>query len=130
MGVVGFYTLSSYALRITDLPKAIAQKLSRHELAPAALIGGLAQDARVRGHGVEELLLADALRRVLGAMRTLSVFALLVDAKTNRAATFYKAYGFEPFPSQPLRLFLPISVALKAIERIGPLEKPRKVEIR
>jgi hypothetical protein len=36
---------------------------------PAALIGRLARDERVRGEGIGDLLLADAVRRVLGAAR-------------------------------------------------------------
>jgi ribosomal protein S18 acetylase RimI-like enzyme len=39
----------------------------------------------------------------------------LVDAKNERAASFYKRYGFQPFPDAPLRLYLP----LETIERLG-----------
>jgi ribosomal protein S18 acetylase RimI-like enzyme len=84
---------------------------------PAALIGRLARDTRVRGQGVGELLVADAVRRILGASRSLAVFAIVVDAKDDRAATFYEGFGFRRFPLHPGRLFLPVSVAAAAFDK-------------
>ncbi|MFZ5558960.1 MAG: GNAT family N-acetyltransferase [Pseudomonadota bacterium] len=117
LGVVGFYSLSSYTLTLTDLPQEVAKKLPRYNAIPGALIGRLARDVRARGRGVGELLLADAVRRILGAGRSLAVFAIVVDAKDETAADFYRGFGFRPFPSRPLRLFLPTSVAATAFER-------------
>jgi len=88
LGVVGFYSLSSFMLEFRDLPEVLARKLPRYDAVPAALIGQLARDNRVRGKGVGELLVADAVRRILGAARSLAVFAIMVDAKDERAATF------------------------------------------
>ena len=53
-----------------------------------------------------ELLLADAIHRILGAGRSIAVFAIVVDAKDERAVDFYKAFGFRTFPLRPKRLFL------------------------
>jgi ribosomal protein S18 acetylase RimI-like enzyme len=117
LGVVGFYSLSSYTLALADLPGEIAKKLPRYDAIPAALVGRLARDVRVRGRGIGELLLADAVRRVLAAGRSLAVFAIVVDAKNERAAAFYREFGFRPFPSRPLRLFLPTSAAAAGLER-------------
>jgi len=114
LGVVGFYSLSSFTLALEDLPQDIARKLPRYDAIPAALIGRLARDVRARGRGVGELLLADAIRRVLGAARSLAVFAIAVDAKNDRAAEFYRTFGFQPFPSRPHRLFLLTSTAIRA----------------
>lgn len=115
LGVVGFYTLSSYTLALSDLPAEIARKLPRYDAIPAALIGRLARDERARGRGLGELLLADAVRRIIGAGRSVAVFAIVVDAKDERAASFYRDFGFRPFPSRPLRHFLPTSVAIAAL---------------
>lgn len=109
--VVGFYSLSSFTLSIDDLPPEVARKLPRYNAIPAALIGRLARDERRRGRGVGELLLADAIRRVLGASRSLAVFAIVVDAKDEGAAAFYGRYGFQRFPQRPQRLFLPTTTA-------------------
>ena len=64
-----------------------------------------------------ELLLADAVRRILGAARSVAVFAIVVDAKDDTAAAFYRRFGFQPFPFRPNRLFLLTSTALAALER-------------
>ena len=118
LGVVGFYSLSSYTLALTDLPDEVARKLPRYDAIPAALIGRLARDERVRGKGIGELLLADAVRRILGAGRSVAVFAIIVDAKDDRAIAFYRAFGFMPFPSRPERLFLLTSTAVAALDRL------------
>ena len=118
LDVVGFYSLSSFTLGFEDLPEEIARKLPRYDAIPAALIGRLARDERVRGRGIGELLLADAIRRILAAGKTLAVFAIVVDAKDDRAAAFYEGFGFRPFPLHRRRLFLLTSTAVAAIEKI------------
>lgn len=106
LGVVGFYSLSSLSLSLDNLPEEVARRLPRYDAIPAALIGRLARDERARGKGLGELLLADAIHRILGAGRTIAVFAIVVDAKEDRAVAFYWAFGFQPFPLRPKRLFL------------------------
>jgi len=118
LGVVGFYSLSTFSFVFDDLPPHLSRRLPRYEAIPAALIGRLARDEeRVRGQGVGELLLADAIVRILSAAQSVAVFAIVVDAKDERAAAFYEGYGFERFPTRPLRLFLPASTAAAALER-------------
>ncbi len=117
LGVVGFYSLSAFSLVIADLPPEHAKRLPRYDRIPAALIGRLARDERVRGMGVGELLLADAVRRALEAARSLAVFAIVVDAKDENSAAFYRDFGFAPFPSRPLRLFMPASDAVEVLSR-------------
>ena len=117
LGIVGFYSLSSYTLALDDLLEDLARKPPRYDAVPAARIGRLARDARVRGQGVGEVLLADAVRRILGAARSVAVFAIVVDAKDDSAAAFYRRFGFQPFPLQPRRLFLLTSTALAALDR-------------
>ncbi len=113
--VVGFYSLSAFTLALGSLPDHLASKLPRYDAIPASLIGRLARSEKVRGQGVGELLLADAIQRILGASRTLAVFAIVVDAKNKRANTFYRSFGFIPFPQMPQRLFLLTSTAAAAL---------------
>ena len=118
LGVVGFYSLSSFTLAIDELPEGGGRKLPRYDAIPAALIGRLARDSRARGRGIGELLLADAVRRVLGASGSVAVFAIVVEAKDAAASAFYEGFGFRPFPLRPQRLFLLASTAAVAFERI------------
>jgi GNAT superfamily N-acetyltransferase len=115
--IAGFYSLSSFTPAITDLPPEYAKRLPRYDAIPAALIGRLARDEKGRGEGIGDLLLADAVRRVIGASRSLAVFAIVVDATDERAAAFYRDFGFAPFPNRPLRLFMPASEAAEAVSR-------------
>ena len=58
-------------------------------------------------------MIADAARRTLSAAP--AVFALLVDAKNDKAVAFYRHLGFSPFTSQPRTLFLPLATLAKAL---------------
>lgn len=117
LGVIGFYSLSSLSLSLESLPEEVAHRLPRYDAIPAALIGRLARDERVRGSGVGELLLADAIQRILGAGRSMAVFAIVVDAKDDRAVDFYQAFGFRVFPLQPRRLFLLTATAAAGLQQ-------------
>ena len=117
LGVVGFYSLSTFTLTIPDLPAKHARRLPRYDHIPAAPIGRLARDLRLRGEGVGDLLLADAVRRIVAVAGTLAVFAIVVDANDEAAAAFYADFGFKPFPIRPLRLFLTVVDAIEAISR-------------
>ena len=82
------------------------------------MIGRLVRDIRVRGRGIGELLLADAVRRIISAGRTLAVFAIVVEAKGAAASAFCEGFGFRPFPLHPRRLFLLTATAVEAVERL------------
>lgn len=116
LGVIGFYSLSSLSLSLEHLPEQVAHKLPRYDAIPAALIGRLARDRRVRGQGIGELLLADAIKRILGVGRSIAVFAIVVDAKDERAVAFDEAFGFRSFPLRPNRLFLLTSTAAAGLD--------------
>ena len=116
LAVVGFYSLSAFTLALEDLPDQFARKLPRYDAIPAVRIGRLARATSVSGPGMGALLLADAIRRILSIVRSVGVFAIVVDAKDQRAVLFYRRFGFRPFPSRPHRLFLLTSTALAALE--------------
>ncbi|MGB4346842.1 MAG: GNAT family N-acetyltransferase [Burkholderiaceae bacterium] len=107
--IAGFYTLASSSINLSDLPEDIGKKLPRYPSVPAVHMGRLAVDERYKGLGLGGALLADALARILDA--DIAAFALIVDAKDEKAATFYQHHGMIAFPSTPLRLFLPMAAA-------------------
>ena len=106
--IAGYYTLSSYVVKLEEIPEEIAKKLTRMQEIPATLLGRLARSIEFRGQGIGEILLVDALKRALQNSAHVASWAVIVDAKDEQAAEFYKHYGFVPFPSKPNRLFLPM----------------------
>lgn len=111
--IAGYYSLSAASFSREDLPEEMVRQLPRYPV-PAAILGRLAVDRQWQGKGLGEFLLVDAGERVLAASRALAVFALVVDAKTDRAVAFYERYGFRRFPDAPRRLFLPVETLARA----------------
>jgi GNAT superfamily N-acetyltransferase len=105
--IAGYYTLSSTAVQLPELPAATVRKLPRYPLIPATLLGRLAVDRRYQGRGYGRFLLADALYRALRS--EIASFAVIVDAKDQNAKGFYERESFLPFPDQPMKLFRPMS---------------------
>jgi predicted GNAT family N-acyltransferase len=106
--IAGYYTLSSYAFQLEEIPEEIAKKLTRMREIPATLLGRLARSVEFRGQGIGGVLLVDALKRALLNSVQVASWAVIVDAIDEEATEFYKRYGFIPFPNQPNRLFLPM----------------------
>jgi ribosomal protein S18 acetylase RimI-like enzyme len=112
--LAGFYTLSATAISVSDLPEPLAKRLPHYPHVPAALIGRLAVDVRHRGLRLGEALLLDAVDRVIDADP--AVFALVVDAKDEAAASFYMRYEFVRLSTKQMSFFLPVA-ALSARRR-------------
>lgn len=110
--VVGYYTLASASLLLADLPASTGRKLPRYPSVPAVRMGRLAVDQAFKGHGLGGALLADALERA--ARSEIAAFALMVDAKNEAAAAFYRHHGFIALPDSPLTLFLPLATVRSA----------------
>lgn len=108
--IAGYYTLASASIRVDDLPSELLKKLNppRYNFLPATLIGRLARDLSFYGKGMGELLLMDALRLSFVMSNQIASFAVLVDAKDDKAAGFYRGFGFVNFVDSPGRLFLPM----------------------
>lgn len=109
---VGFYTLAATSLALAELPETVTKRLPRYPTVPATLMGRLAVDERHRGKGLGEMLLMDALARALRS--EIATFAVVVDAKDERAAEFYGKYGFRALTADGRRLFLPMTEAAQS----------------
>lgn len=118
--IVGFYSLSAFTLSLDEVPDDIAAKLPRYDHIPAALIGRLARHEQSRGKGIGEILIADALHRIVNVAQDLAVFAIVVEAKNGSASNFYQSFGFIPFPMHPDRLFMLTSTAAAALKQANP----------
>lgn len=108
LAVLGFYTLSALIIPVQELPPNLMKRLPRYGQLPVTLLGRLAVDRTVGGQGIGEFLLADALRRSLEGAQQIAAMVGIVDAKDERAESFYRHFDFLPFQQTPLRLFLPM----------------------
>lgn len=115
--VIGYYSLSSYAVLLTDLPQDVKKRVGRYPLVPATLMGRLAVDAARRGQGLGELLLIDALRRAAGATRSVASVGVIVEAINEAAASFYQHFDFRPVAGPSNRLLLPMAT-IRALESL------------
>lgn len=107
--MAGFFTLSAGSVNCAELPQSLARKLPRYPV-PVALIGRLAVAIDFQGKGLGSILLSDACHKVIQASTALAVAGIVVDAKDEAAAAFYRHFGFLPLPGQTARLLLPASV--------------------
>jgi len=113
--VAGYYTLSQYSLEADAIPEEIRRKLTRHHSLPATLIGRLARSLSYKGQSVGELLLMDALKRSFLLSKQVASWAVLVDAKDEKATAFYKKFGFLEIFNNPRKLFLPMQTIAKLV---------------
>ena len=74
-------------------------------------LGRLAVDRQCQCKGLGELLLVDALTRARRIYAGAGGIGLFVDAIDEQAAGYYRRFGFEAAPYNPLLLFLPAAVA-------------------
>lgn len=105
--IAGYYTLAAASLLLAELPASIGKKLPRYPTVPAVRMGRLAVAQAYQGRGLGGALLADALHRAIRA--EIVAYALMVDAKDETAASFYRHHGFIALPDAPLSLFLPLA---------------------
>src|ERR1035437_7058889 len=106
--ICGYYALTLAELESRHLPGAWRKKLPRR--IPGVRLGRLAVDIKHKGRGLGELLLVDVLVRARRIHDEAGGIGLFVDAVDDRAARFYRHFGFESTPDQPLLLFLPVQV--------------------
>jgi GNAT superfamily N-acetyltransferase len=105
--ILGFYTLSAASLDVETLPQEFRRKLPRYPV-PMARLSRLAVDNSMQGKGLGQFLLMDSLQRCANLAEQMGIFGVLVDAKHDKAKSFYQKYGFRELVRQPLTLFLPI----------------------
>lgn len=112
--IAGYYSLSSAAIALDELPHDVVNKLPRYPAVPAVLIGRLARDKQFPGVG--KLLLLDALARSLRHTEDVASAVVLVDAKNDEARKFYSRYGFMEIAGVPNRMFLPMNTVEKLLK--------------
>lgn len=105
--ILGFCSLSAAQLLLTDLQEADRKRLPNYPV-PAIRMGRLAVATIEQSKGNGDLLLAHAVARCLALREQLGVRVLLVNALHEKAASFYRAYGFRDTAASLRSLYLPL----------------------
>jgi len=105
--VMGYYSLSTLSIELSQLPEKLARKLPKHPV-PAALIGKLAVSKNAQRYGIGKMLLIDAIKRTLSVSDQIAIYAMVVDAINEKAKGFYEQFGFTRLNDDGPRLFLPL----------------------
>ena len=113
--IAGFYTLAMGSVPLGELPEDVAKRLPRYPQVPVVHLGRLAVDQNYQGQKLGGSLLADAIARSIES--EIAAYAVVVDAKDKNAVAFYEHFGFLPLSRSPRTLFLPISKAIKKLNK-------------
>lgn len=109
--IAGYYTLSASSIALDLLPEDVNRRLPRYATVPAVLIGRLVVDRSFVNRGLGSSLLYGIVNRC--GETAPAAFTLVVDAKNDRAAAFYRKHQFSALELHPMRLFLPMASAQK-----------------
>lgn len=114
--VLGYYSINSHSIEAHQLPQKFTKRAPNHGGIGAAYISMFGVETSAQGKGIGTLLIADALKRIARISDDLGIFAVVLDVlddgdaeRVGQRQAFYKRLGFIEFPSQPLRMFLPVA---------------------
>ena len=114
--VLGYYSISPGAIVFSQGPAAVTRRLGRYEV-PVFRLGRLAVAVAAQGHGLGADLLLAAGERALAVAQEVGGVALAIDAKDERAATWYEHVGALRLMDDPLKLVLALETIKLALGR-------------
>jgi predicted N-acetyltransferase YhbS len=100
-GIVGYVTLAAAQIDRAFLPKS-AQR-NRPNPIPALLLGQLAVDARYQKRGYARSLTFFALTTAVRLSQDMGCFCVLTHPLDDGVRDFYRNFGFEELPFDPMR---------------------------
>lgn len=112
--IAGYYTLSAYAIRVSELPPDFARKLPKYPLIPATLLGRLAISQAHQGRKLGRFLLMDALFRSWKNTADVASVGVVAEAHDDTVRDFYLRHEFIPLQDQPRKLF----IAMRTIQKV------------
>jgi len=124
--LIGFYAINAHSIHYSELPDRFKRDRPGHGIIPAAFISMIGVDSKYQGQGFGGDLLVDSLRRIAGAAAEIGIRVVVLDvldcgdpARVERRKRLYTSYGFASFPSNDLRMYLPMSDVHALISGIG-----------
>ena len=112
--VLGFYSLAPVSVGLRRLPASVAKGLPQHDVG-GFLLARIATHKDMQGRGLGGQLLLAAGKRCLRVAAEAGGVLLVIDAKNERAATWYEGYGAVRLGDMPLKLVLPLATIRLAL---------------
>ena len=106
--IAAYYCLAAGSIQHAATPGKIRRNMP--EPIPVLVLGRLAVDVGLQKRGVGPMLLLHALERTQEVAQTAGIRALLVHAKDEEAAEFYKRFGFVESPLDSLVLMVRVNL--------------------
>lgn len=100
--VIGYYCLAVGSVMCNEAPGNIRRNMPAS--IPVMVLGRLAVDEKMQGHGIGKGLLKDAMLRTVTVSREAGIRALLVHSLSESAQHFYKRFGFIESPVDEMTL--------------------------
>lgn len=111
--VVGYYCITAGSVERAAAPGKLRRNAP--DVIPVSVIGRLAVCMTHAGQGLGADLLADALRRIALASKSIGIGAVIIHAKDDAAKRFYlRCAEFIEHPADSRSLFLPIDTVIAA----------------
>lgn len=104
--VIAYYTLSSGRVDLSDIPDDLKSSLKYAEI-PVVIIGRLAVHVDYQGNKLGQILLIDALKRIIEISALVGNHAVIVDPINESTEKFYSKFGFIRLKDSK-RMFLPL----------------------
>ncbi|MGB7417048.1 MAG: GNAT family N-acetyltransferase, partial [Thermosynechococcaceae cyanobacterium] len=112
--VVAYYCLAAGSVDRATTPGSVSRNAPNP--VPVIVLGRLAVDENHQGQGIGQSLIKQACLRTLSVSEEIGVRALLVHAKNENVATYYREKAnLIPSKDNPLVLFLSTSQILNAL---------------
>lgn len=105
--IIGYFTLSICEVRSVKLPSNLAKKYP--QTVPRVKLARLAVAQLHQRQGIGEILMIEAMTKAVNIADNAGVIGLFVDAKDERAKSYYARYGFISLEDNLLQMFLPLS---------------------
>lgn len=118
--VLGYYTLSPAQVEFGLVPVAARPAGAGRHPVGGFRLARLAVSIAVQGRGLGGQLLIAAAQRCIRVSAQVGGTMLLIDAKDQRAAEWYRTYGALALPNTPLSLVLPYAVFTEALRLARP----------
>jgi len=113
--IIGYYSISAHSVLRNNLPKD--QKISGYDYLPFLLLGRLAVDKNYQGQGYGDILIFHAFKTTVHAAENIGIMGIVVDAKNDKATSYYEGFGFMRLSGTKNRLVLPLTFIKDLINR-------------